>query len=347
MSIKVISMGTTAVTEGDDKYLGKWIEQWLNATMGTRRQRGPLVGGGMNRQMSHMPAQFAAELGKWVALGLPALGPLKTPLVTQGGTTDTKGKQLYGEEGIAALMGFSNVWAGSQLQDIWAYFYTLHGKSIDMYPWQIFACMKQWLYDHRIPINTSIYLEGETIKAIIDLKFNLGEEIAHFLSASKGLSIMSCQGRTSTKTECIGERKEAIAALENTHQLNELLWLSKGVTRAPADNFWELKFNITKFMSLVWVLFGSECDYYKGVRNVYATLELKEVMALKSSFTAEHCRRITWAILDDGQAYFDNLKTTLNIRGPDPPMFPQSYLIDILQNVCYATLVDHANFPDK
>ncbi len=64
-------------------------------------------------------------------------------------------------------------------------------------------------------------------------------------------------------------------------------------------------------MSLVWVLFGSESDYYKGLRNVYATLELKEVMALKSSFTAEHCRRITWAILDNGWAYFDDVKTTL------------------------------------
>jgi hypothetical protein len=51
-------------------------------------------------------------------------GPLKTPLVTQGEATDTEGKQLYGEEDIAALMGFSNVQLGSQLQDIRAYFNT-------------------------------------------------------------------------------------------------------------------------------------------------------------------------------------------------------------------------------
>ncbi len=135
--------------------------------------------------------------------------------------------------------------------------------------------------------------------------------------------------------------------MENTRQLDKLLWLSKGVTGAPADNFWELKVNIAMFMSLVWVLFGSECDYYKGLRNVYATLELKEAMALKSSFTAEHCRRITWAILNNGRVYFDDVKTTLAFRGPDPPMFPQLYLIDILQNVCCATLVNCANFLDK
>ncbi len=101
------------------------------------------------------------------------------------------------------------------------------------------------------------------------------------------------------------------------------------------------------FMSLVWVLFGSDCDYYKGLHNVYATFELKEVMVLKSSFTVEHCRRITWAILNNGRAYFEDVKTTLNFRGPDPPMFPQSYLIDILRNVCYATLMDRANFLEE
>jgi hypothetical protein len=113
-----LAFAVSVVTEGDDKYLGKWIEQKLNATMGTRPQRGPLAEGGMSKPMPHMPAQFATELGKGVALGLKTLGPMKTPLVTQGGTTDTKGKQLYGEEDIAALMGFANIRACNQLQDI-------------------------------------------------------------------------------------------------------------------------------------------------------------------------------------------------------------------------------------
>jgi hypothetical protein len=133
---------------------------------------------------------------------------------------------------------------------------------------------------------------------------------------------MSCQGCKSAKTKRIRKREGAIAATENTHQLDKLLQLSKGVTRAPADNFWELKVNVATFMSLVWVLFGSDCDYYKGLRNVYATLELKEVMALKSSFTVEHCHRITWAILDNGQAYFDNMKTTLDFRVTRSPHVP-------------------------
>jgi hypothetical protein len=119
-----LSFAIDSVTEQDNKYLGKWIKQRLNATMGTQSQRGPLVGMWMTRPGSQMLAHFAAELGKGVALGLKALGPLKTPLMAQGGTTDTDSKQLYGEEVIAALMGFSNFHSGSHLQDVWAYFNT-------------------------------------------------------------------------------------------------------------------------------------------------------------------------------------------------------------------------------
>jgi hypothetical protein len=152
------------------------------------------------------------------------------------------------------------------------------------------ARMTRWARDRHIPINSSVYLEGATIKTIMELKFNPGEGIAHLSSADKGLTIMACRGRTSAETERIREQEEALSTTEQTRQLDELLRLSKGVTRAPADNFWELKSNIATFMALVWILFGSECDYYKGLRNVYAMLELKEVMAQKNAFTAEHCR---------------------------------------------------------
>jgi hypothetical protein len=73
---------------------------------------------------------------------------------------------------------------------------------------------------------------------------------------------------------------------------------------------------------------------------------LKEVYALKASFTAENCRRITWEILDDGRAFFDDVKTTIDFTGPDMT-FPQSYLIDILNNVRYAVPVKRASFPNE
>ncbi len=96
--------------------------------------------------------------------------------------------------------------------------------------------MKNWADNRRIPIETSVYLKGKTIEAIIELKFNLGKGVTHLSLASKELSIMLFQGHTSTETERIQERKEVLSATENTRQLDELLRLSKGITRAPADN---------------------------------------------------------------------------------------------------------------
>ena len=67
------------------------------------------------------------------------------------------------------------------------------------------------------------------------------------------------------ETERVRKQEHALFTMENTRQLEDLLRFTKGTTRAPANNFWELKMNIATFMSLVWVLFGSNCDYYKSL----------------------------------------------------------------------------------
>jgi hypothetical protein len=165
--------------------------------------------------------------------------------------------------------------------------------------------MKQYAYDQCIQIDSCIYLEQETIKTIVELRFNPGEGVTHLSSASKGLSILACRARTTQETERVREQEQALSATEKNRLLDDLLKLPKGTMQTPAeaDNFWELKMNVSTFMALIWVLFGSNCDYYKNLQQIYKTLELKEVYALKASFTAENCWRITWAILDDGRAF--------------------------------------------
>jgi hypothetical protein len=228
-----------AITETDDAIFGQWAETRLNGTMGTK----PTTPGAMAMPMggTHPQAhsQFAAELGQGVVLGLQALGPLKPSVGNQGGGGESKSKPLYTEEDITVLMGFSLVKRGSNLQDIWTYFQMSKGKNLDVCQRQIMARMLRWAHDQRIPIDTSVYIEGTMIKAIIKLKFNPGEGVAHLSSADKGLSIMACRARTSAETERIWEREEALSATKTTRQLDELLRLSKGSTRAPVDNFWE------------------------------------------------------------------------------------------------------------
>ncbi len=51
--------------------------------------------------------------------------------------------------------------------------------------------------------------------------------------------------------------------------------------------------------------------------------------------------------MDDGRAFFDDVKTTLDFQGPEGVVYPQSYLIDILSSIRYATPVERASIPDK
>jgi hypothetical protein len=104
--------------------------------------------------------------------------------------------------------------------------------------------MKQWVYDCHIQIDTSIYLEQETINAIIELRFNPGEGVAHLASAPKELFILACQACTTQETERVHKQEKALSATKKTRQLEDLLCLSKGTTRAPAHDFWELKINV-------------------------------------------------------------------------------------------------------
>jgi hypothetical protein len=201
-----------AVTEGDDSYFEQLVEQQLNATMGMRPMQETLGGMSLTAQSNSVPAQFAAELSKRLAMGLKLLGPLKSPTAAQGGHTNTDTKQGYSNEDIAALISFAHVKHGNQLPTIWEYFNSYRGKSINIVWQKLYARMKQWSHDRGIPIKTSMYLEETTTKALIELKFNPGEGVAHLSSADKGLSIMCCRGCTSTETKRIWECKDALSA---------------------------------------------------------------------------------------------------------------------------------------
>jgi hypothetical protein len=144
---------------------------------------------------------------------------------------------MYGEDNIAALMGFSHIRKGSNLQDIWTYFHSSRGKNLDACRRQIMACMNRWSYDCQIPINTSMYLKGTTIKAIMKLKFNPGEEVAHLSSADKGLSIMACHACTSTKTKRIREARRPCLQQRPPFSWMNYCTCQKGLCRPPQTIF--------------------------------------------------------------------------------------------------------------
>jgi hypothetical protein len=64
-------------------------------------------------------ASFVADICKGVALGLKALGGPMAAAQAQGTTKEGKEKTRYSNDDIAAIMGFSHVHRGDQLQPIW------------------------------------------------------------------------------------------------------------------------------------------------------------------------------------------------------------------------------------
>ena len=212
----LMSFSIEAITEVEDDYLGRWLEQRLDTTMGPRQQGAvPAVApyrGGAPGPMSQ--ATFAADIGKGVALGLKALG---APMATghlQSPTKDGDEKTRYTDDDIAAIMGFSHVHRGDQVQPIWITMNNAKQKNHDVFRRQLLARMTDWAYDRRITIDTGVFLDVETVKAIVDLKFNPGEGVAHLNSAAKGLSILACRARTTGEIERLKEREEALTATE-------------------------------------------------------------------------------------------------------------------------------------
>ena len=117
----------------------------------------------------------------------------------------------------------------------------------------------------------------------------------------------------------------------------------KGAMRHPMSNYWDLKLNITTFMAFLWVLFGNRCDYYQNLYKIYTAMDMQEVQQLKGKFTPEICRRITWAILDNGKAFFNMMLTPLDFES-GLLAFPQSFLSSILEPVQFCNPIQWGNF---
>ena len=158
--------------------------------------------------------------------------------------------------------------------------------------------MTDYAYNHWIVIDGGVYIEQDTMKSILDLRFNPGEGIAYVQSAAKGLSLLCCCSRSNNETKEIKERELALNAMEQIRQFEDYVKYVKGtVARQPASNYWDLKQNIATYMSLLWVLFGDRCDYFINLNKIHAVMDLPEIQQLCQKFSPEMCRRISWAIL--------------------------------------------------
>ncbi len=141
--------------------------------------------------------------------------------------------------------------------------------------------------------------------------------------------------------------KEAAEHLTRaTRVLKEALKLQRGDQRAPASNYFELKLNITTFCALLHTLFGDMCGYYIALMGIRNCLDSAGVYNICQAYSADICHRISWAIMDDGRAFFSTVMIQLDFGHPNPT-FPESLVESILPDVRYANQIMRANYPTE
>jgi hypothetical protein len=103
------------------------------------------------------------------------------------------------------------------------------------------------------------------------------------------ISILTCRQKSAHKVKTIKDYEEAWHTTAHTAQFNEVWRRQKMPPSPPPDNYFELQLSINTFCTLIWTLFGNECDYYKGMLEVCETLDQQEVHIFRDSFTADVC----------------------------------------------------------
>jgi hypothetical protein len=289
---------------------------------------------------------LATEVGRGIALGFQAFS--NAGLLTQGAgarglttANDDKGK-IYSPDAIAALKGFTHTYDIKDIQPIWTTFQTT--KNGDVHRRHLQFGMDKWARDNGVELDRGIYFEQKSVEDIVNLRFNPGQGVAQFKSAERGLSLLICRTRTPEEIERVRDREIAEQETQATRMLEEALKLQRGDPRAPASNYFELKLNITTYCALLHTLFGDKCGYYGALMKIRNCLDTPGVYNIRQAYTPDICHRISWAIIDDGRAFFSTVMIQQDFAQPGAT-FPESLLESILPEVRYANQIMRANFP--
>ncbi len=219
---------------------------------------------------------------------------------------------MYSENNVAALKGYCGVVDPARIPLIWDSF--KQTRDIAAHRHNIGVSMKKWAKQTGKEIDKAPFFMEQTIKDIVNLNFNPGEAVPIYASAQQGVSILTCRSKTAHEVETIKDNKEARRVTAHTAQFNEVRRHQKTPPSPPLDTYFELRLSVNTFCALVWTLLGNKCDYYKGLFEVCKTLDLQEVHIFRESFTADVCRRITWAILSNGCLFFNTVLLLLETQ---------------------------------
>ena len=345
----LLNIGSTDPALCQDHEFLDWCDQRIEITLGAapRATMGQAQGGG-GRDL-HLVQQITSNMGRSFLAGVQALAPTIAGAARMGGAgkegADDVGGKLYSANNVTALKGYCGVIDPRGIPPIWDSFQQT--REIASHRHNLRVAMAQWSKDTGKDINKAPFFTEQTVKDIVGLNLNPGEAVPTFTSAQRGISILTCRPKSAIEVETIKDFEEARRATAHTARFNEVRRRQKAPPSPPPDNYFELRLSVNTFCALIWTLFGGECDYYKGLWEVADTLDQQEVHIIRDSFTADVCRRITWAILTDGRSFFNTVLVEAQFRGRDRVRWPTSLIHKITDDVRFAKAIDRPMYPTE
>jgi hypothetical protein len=206
-----VAFDVSAITDGDTEEFTTWVDQRITATLGSRYQDGA-YNGGMSQRLGE--EQLLTAVGKGVAASMmPWVTSAKN--AQEVGAKQADAKEGYGKDEVAILLGFHHESKGTMVQLVWNDFRT-NKKNMVVCRRILTVLMSEWARNNGVTADTSAYIEDENLKAIMNLQFNPGDGAANLPTLHKGLSLLTCRGRTMTEVEAAKERDETMARTEKT-----------------------------------------------------------------------------------------------------------------------------------
>lgn len=337
----------------DEEVFDGWTSRRLDGTLGPepvgQGAHLPPTGAAQGSSAGVDPLQMASAAGAGAALQvIRQMGPTQQGQTgKQGGQSRTTEKgRLYDEMDIAVLKGWAGVAKAKFLPKIYGRWETtknwMHQRQM------IYSRLQKWAKKRR----WEAYLEKDldiaetNIKDLVKLHPNPGSSVAIHQSAEQGCSILMCRPVTAAQVEERQRRSAARARAEGTRTEGDIYdELSEG-PRAPARSYYELRENLITFTGIVYVLYGTKCDYYKCLLQLSKIILMERVVKHRNKFTAKLCKEITWRVIDEGRDFFSSRYGPEDFRD-GPPEFKECMLHMIYDKVRGQETIYTCNFPKE
>eukprot|EP00956_Cyclotella_meneghiniana_P032600 scaffold90267_cov35-Cyclotella_meneghiniana.AAC.1 len=250
---------------------------------------------------------------------------------------------ILNEYDLAKLMGWSGEINPDYLQPIWQELLACKGEANRRNVIQ--TAMKEFAKKKNFKIDPSCFLSKQVLDDIIEQRPNETGVLASMEASGRGVSNMVVLGRTQAEIEAMLRQEEAMNRSDGNRTYREAEKAAKVQARKPPAQYFTLLLNVATFAALLRVLYGPKCDLFKQVWVIFQTLEMDTVFARKEAFTPQKCKEITWVIYEECRAFFRVLKTPAEFLSPEPVVFPEAGLQDVLTKIKRQEHIWSSTFP--